>query len=122
VNILKDFISKNLSLFRQNDSKDKSLLGKKYTKLKCLVYRMTTAKASPRPTCEQILMEKNSWALSLFELKEDLNRLMEKKISIEQNFHLFFIQTKIKYVNFDSRNNSSKAKSLSFIKNLFNKI
>jgi hypothetical protein len=120
MNILKDFISKNLFLFRPNDSKNKPLLGKKYTKLNQLVNRMTSAMASPRPTCEQISKERNSWALSLFELKEDLNRFTEEMISIEENFNLFFIQTKIKFTNFDSKNSSLKAKSLGFIKNLFN--
>jgi hypothetical protein len=80
MNILKDFISKNLfKKFRPNDSIDKSLLSKKYTKFNQLVNRMITAIASPRSTCEQILKETNSCALSLFELKEDSNRFIEKK-------------------------------------------
>jgi len=59
---------------------------------------MTATRISKRPNCEKILSERHSWALDLNELTKEIDKeikSMEIK-KIEESFHLYFIQTKLK--------------------------
>jgi hypothetical protein len=94
-------------------------LSKKYSEIPKLVNRMTTAMVSPRPTCEQILNERKLWALSLSELKEDLNKFIVEEKPIEESFHHFFIKTKLNKVGLNSKESSLLFKSLDYLKRLF---
>ncbi len=75
-----------------------SLICDKYEKIFELINRMTEMKSESKPNCEEILAEKSFWALSLSELtKENEIKMINENIKIEECFHLFFIQTKLKY-------------------------
>ncbi len=114
-----NYLNENTFLFRPHDSGNISLLTKKYAELHKQVIGMTTTMVSPRPTCEQMLDEKNLWALSLIELKEDLNRFKKENKTIEESFHHFFIQTKLEKINLDLKKDSLLTKSLNYLKKLF---
>ncbi len=59
---------------------------------------MTLLRQNKRPNCQQILGERNMWALSLSELMREKDfGISSKEIkTIEESFHLYFIQTKLK--------------------------
>jgi len=59
-----------------------------------------TATKMRRPNCEKILSDRNSWALSLSELTVNKDFIIPpENITIEDNFHLFFIKTKYQLLN-----------------------
>jgi hypothetical protein len=55
---------------------------------------MLNTQKNIRPNCDQILSERNSWALSLKELEKDNEFEFKRKESLEENFHLNFIRMK----------------------------
>jgi len=83
-----------------------SELETKYSNLFKLTERLTSPLKNKRPNCEQILEERNLWALSSTELmrNKDFKIPSENIEKIEDSFHLFFIKTKLK---FESEINSS---------------
>jgi hypothetical protein len=56
---------------------------------------MLSTQKNIRPNCDQILCERNSWALSLKELEKDSEFEFKRKESLEENFHLYFIRMKL---------------------------
>jgi len=70
---------------------------------------MTSRIKESRPNCEEILSRKNSWYFSLKQLMKVKNISIGREImTIRDNFHLFFIKTKLKYDSeFNSSNNCS---------------
>jgi len=99
--ILSNIISMNcnificLSLF--SPIEENTELETKYSNLFDLIERMIAVRINKRPNCEQILNNKSSWALSLDELRGKHTKISSTEIkTIEENFHLYFIQTKLK--------------------------
>jgi hypothetical protein len=58
-----------------------------------------------RPNCAEILIEKNIWSLSLDDLKSNIDskiidKILKTKLSIDDCFHEYFIQKKLKLKGF----------------------
>jgi len=69
----------------------------KYKNLFELIDNMTANRINKRPKCEKILSERHLWSLNLSDLmKEKAKEIKSMEIQIEENFHLYFIQTKLK--------------------------
>jgi len=108
----------SLSLFSPIGENTK--LEKKYSNLFDLIERMTTIRIKKRPDCEKILSGKKSWALSLSKLLEKLKEkdleIISKDIKeIEENFHFYFIQTKLKF-------HENSLKNIFYLKKVFNQM
>jgi len=61
-----------------------------------IVLEMMELKKKLRPNSDKILGEKNLWALDIDELDIDLSQLPLTEL-IEENFHKFFIKTKLEF-------------------------
>jgi len=87
----------SFSLFRPIGENTK--LETKYSKLFDLTEIMTATRINNRPTCEEILGKRNSWALVLGELMgmKDFEIPSEEIRAIEDSFHLYFVKSKLKY-------------------------
>jgi hypothetical protein len=77
-----------------------SLLENKYkTIIKAIIDMMSNIKTT-RPSCDQLLNDKNLWSLEISGIKNDvicqeLRELSVNELSIEENFCKYFIKTKI---------------------------
>ncbi len=88
----KDELKNFLKYFRPI-GKD-TVLEKKYLKVFELCERMTLMHKQKRPNCDEILDERDSWALSFGQYEEFTDFLPKRTKFSEAVFHLFFVQTK----------------------------
>ncbi len=105
------------------DVKNRSAHSEKCLKIHGLINSMTALMKGLRPTCDQILKDKSLWALSLIQLINDKNVKIDNETKlINESFHLFFIQTKLRYSKFNSNKVSTIGKTLNYFKNFFRNI
>ncbi len=89
--------------------KNRSAHSEKCLKIHGLINSMTALMTGLRPTCDQILKDKNLWALSLIQLINNKNVKIDNEIKlINESFHLFFTQTKLRYSKFKQSVNNRK--------------
>jgi hypothetical protein len=78
----------------------------KYNKLKRMFNEMKSINIEIRPDCDQILRSKQFWAIHFKEFKNDIQLKEYSEVqSIDESFHKYFIQQKLKY-NKNKSNNS----------------
>jgi len=85
-----------LSLF--SPIEENIALETKYLNLFDLFESMVAVRINKRSNCEQILNDRNLWALNSSELMKEMGReiILNEIKTIEENFHLYFIKTKFK--------------------------
>ncbi len=71
-----------------------SKLEKEYSYLFGLIVRMNALQKNTRPTCEQVLLEKEFWSLSLTDLKNNNEFKSGKMEYSDKVFHSHFIDIK----------------------------
>jgi hypothetical protein len=78
---------------------DENLLNSsKYNKLKRIFTEMKSINIEIRPDCDQILRSKQFWAIDFNEFKNDIQLKEYSEVqSIDESFHKYFIQQKLKY-------------------------
>ncbi len=65
-----------------------------------MMIRMTDQKPALRPDCAEILKESNLWPFSAQQfIKDGQIQLDSEFVLLEESFHKFFIQTKLKHQN-----------------------
>jgi hypothetical protein len=77
-----------------------SLLENKYKTIIRAINNMMSNMKTLRPTCDQLLIDKNLWSLEISDIENEVicRELMEitiNELSIEENFCKYFIKTKI---------------------------
>jgi len=76
------------------------LMKNKYSGILDSIYQMMKPVSKSRPSCQELLDKKNSWALNSAEFKSivDQKRMNDMLISsktIEESFHEYFIRKKL---------------------------
>jgi hypothetical protein len=75
---------------------------------------MTTPQKNKRPNCEEILKDRNLWALSLSSLESDTEFQSKRMKYSEDIFHLHFIEMKSRMrldLDFSHNNDLNSAKN-----------
>jgi hypothetical protein len=63
-----------------------------------MINEMKSIKIEIRPDCDQILSSKQFWAIDFNEFKNDIQLKEYSDVqSIDESFHKYFIQQKLKY-------------------------
>ncbi len=77
---------------------DESVLTKKYHEIFNLMSRMMAIKKKSRPDCKDVLQDRNLWSLGVGDMINDSNLkdILDKPSTIEESFHKYFLQKKIK--------------------------